>query len=151
MLLNLKIRLLVHCKHAAVTQILPLYIMPFPNLNVGSRLSVLTAKFLQSKSASEAESIYFSQKGSILRSRLKKNLIAAQIDGKNEIFGFLLRPPAKDPRYLAPNPQTYLQPRLAKWQQISDNLAKMDSVILKEYRERRADFKAKSKKNNNPF
>lgn len=125
--------------------------MPFPHLNVGSRLSALTTKFLQSKSSTEAESLYSSLKGSIMRSRLKKKLIASQVPDKETIFGFLLKPEAKAPRYAPPNPQTYLQPRLAKWQQIADNLAKMDDVILKAYRERRAEFKSKSKKNNYPF
>ena len=114
-------------------------------------MASLTAKLLQSKSSTEAQALYSSVKGALMRSHLKKKVIESQIDGKADLFAFLLRPETKSPTYLPPNPDTYLQPRMAKWQQISNNLAKMDTVILKEYRERRAEFKIKAKKNNNPF
>lgn len=85
-----------------------------------------------------------------MRSRLKKKVIESALPEKEILFAFLLKPEPKRPKYLPPDTQKYLQPRLAKWQQISDNLDKMDSVILKEFRERRAELRSKSKKNN-PF
>lgn len=125
--------------------------MAFPQFNAGVKIAALASKFLQSKSSLEAESFYKSIKSISKRSRLKKKVIESTQPDKDTVFSFLLRPEPKSQNFTPPNPEPRLQVRFAKWQQISDNLAKMDSVILKEYRERRAEFKARSKKNMNPF
>ena len=130
--------------------------MTFPQLNAGSRIATLAAKILSAATPEEAKNLFFSMKGGILRSRLKKHLINANFNANNVNSGnskidFLI-PPPKNPVFLPPSTEkAALQARLAKWHQISDNLAKMDTVILKEWRERRAEYKSKSKKNNYPF
>lgn len=127
--------------------------MTFPQLNAGSRIAALSAKILSAATPAEAKNLFFSLKGGLLRSRLKKHLINVTGNANNgkSLIDFLI-PPPKKPVFLPPSTEkAAIQARLAKWQQISDNLAKMDSVILKEWRERRAEYKTKSKKNNYPF
>ena len=122
--------------------------MAFLQLNPASKITALAAKILAASTPTEAKSLFFGLKGGLLRSRLKKKLI--QSGDPSKLAEFLM-PAPKSPVFLPPNQEKAAQSRLTKWQQISDNLLKMDSVILKEYRERRLEFKTKSKKNNYPF
>ena len=127
--------------------------MTFLQLNPGSKISALATKILSAPTPEDAKNLFFSLRGGgLLRSRLKKKLleIGAEEGEKEKLRAFLV-PAPKSPVFLPPNREKALQDRLAKWQQVSDNLMKMDSVILKEYRERRAEFKSKIKKNNYPF
>ena len=124
--------------------------MAFPQLNAGSRITALAAKILAAPTPGEARNLFFSRKGGLLRSRLRKKLIAAPNASESPQTAFLIALP-KSPVFLPPTPEKALQARLAKWHQVSDNLQKMDSVILKEYRDRRSEFKTKTKKNNYPF
>lgn len=122
--------------------------MTFVQLNAGSRIAALATKIISAPSPQDAKNLFFSLKGGLLRSRLKKKLL--ETGDKTALAEFLL-PAPKSPVFLPPNRETALQSRLAKWQQISDNLAKMETVTVKEYRERRAEFKTKTKRNNYPF
>lgn len=116
-------------------------------------MAALVTKILKATTSEEAKKLFGSVKGSVLQSKLKKKLL----DSSSESFGSFnpnltfLQPETKSPVYIPPNPSKYLTPRLAKWQLISDNLAKMDDGILKEYRERRREGKGKEKKNKYPF
>lgn len=132
--------------------------MTFPQLNGGSKMAALATKILKATTSEEAKKIFESVKGSVLQSKLKKKLLESSSCGlSSESFGSFnpnlsfLQPEIKSPVYTPPNPSKYLTPRLAKWQLISDNLAKMDDGILKEYRERRREGKGKEKKNKYPF
>lgn len=131
-------------------------------------MAALTKKILKATTSEEAKKIFESVKGSVLQSKLKKKLIESSTLS-SEAFNTLtidpltlnpltidpklsfLQAQVKAPVYTQPNPSKYLTPRLAKWQLISDNLAKMDDGILREYRERRREGKGKEKKNKYPF
>lgn len=124
--------------------------MTFPQLNAGTRLISLTNKIISASTPEESKKLFFSVKGGLLRSRLKKKIIQSPRED-DSMLSFLI-PKPKSPVFLPPSkPEKTLQARQSKWLQISDNLLKMDSVILKEYREKRKEFKTKSKRNNYPF
>lgn len=120
-------------------------------------MAALTAKILQATTSEEAKKIFETVQSSVLQSKLKKKLIesagpAAAIPDPEKLSKLsFLQPQIKSPTYTPPDTAKYLTPRLVKWQLISDNLAKMDDGILKEYRERRREGKGKEKKNKYPF
>jgi hypothetical protein len=147
--------------------------MAFPQLNSGSRMAALTTRILKATTSQEAQKLFESVKGSVLQSKLKRKLIESFNPTRKSIESFdptrksidsfdptkiiidpklsFLQPKIKAPVYAPPETSKYLTPRHAKWQLISENMAKMDDSILKEYRERRRDGKGKEKKNKYPF
>ena len=130
--------------------------MGFPQLKPGRAISLLTDRILTAATPLDAQKIFSSVKGGVRQNRLKRRLFAAtcnelKVEQKNANISFLN--PVQDsprPSFKLPDTDKFIKPRLAKWQLIAENLAKMDSVILKEYRERRQEAKSKSK-NSNPF
>ena len=130
--------------------------MTFPQLNSGSRMAALAKKILQAATSEEAKKIFQSVKGSVLQSKLKRKLIEIESTSSSTPLNLnpklsFLQAPIKSPIYTPPDPSKFLAHRLAKWQLISDNMAKMEDTILKEYRERRSEGKWKEKKNKYPF
>ena len=111
----------------------------------------LTTKILKATTGEEAKKLFESVKGSVLQSKLKKKLIELSDPSNLDPKLSFLHPQLKSPVYTPPDTSKYLAPRLAKWQLISDNMAKMEDGILKEYRERRREGKGKEKKNKYPF
>ena len=124
----------------------------------------------------EAEKIFKGIGGVAARSQLRKKVIERltspspndhRIEGaRSESFNANNTPslnlnssipdflkPAQSPRppFKLPDRQKFLDLRQSKWQLISDNLAKMDTVILKEYRERRRENKEKNGAKKFPF
>ena len=114
-------------------------------------MTALTSKILKAATTEEAKKLYESVKGSVLQSKLKRKLIESTHPDAIDTKLSFLRSQPKSPTYKLPDSSKYLGPRMAKWQTIAENLAKMDEVILKEYRERRREGKDKEKKNKNPF
>lgn len=146
--------------------------MAIPQLNPASKMNFLVTKIIQKLSdpnkCTEAEIIFKRTNGFVAKSQLKRKIIERlssievsackdknnmDLNAKNvnvntlkSIPDFLK--PTQNPRpvFKLPDRQKFLKTREAKWQLVSDNLAKMDSVILEEYKERRKDYKNKSKK-----
>jgi hypothetical protein len=116
--------------------------MSFPQLNAASRINRLVNRIKATtteQSISNAAGILNSVKGSVTRSKLKKRLGA---------IGSAISPPlpmTRSTQFKLPATETA---RLTKWTSVALNLAKMDSTILKEWKERKAQAKAKS---NNKF
>lgn len=142
--------------------LLPLILqMSFPQLNAGSRLSRLAVRIIQAKSLEEAQGVLASVKGAVMQSNLKRKVQeqmlsddANSIRSSNPIINSLLKRDVKVQSFKQPDTQTFLAARLAKWQNIRDNLEKMaaaDGEVMRAYRERRREFKNKCKKNNYPF
>ena len=125
--------------------------MAFPQLNSGIKMIALTTKILKATTGEEAKKLFESVKGSVLQSKLKRKLIESSDPSNLDPKLSFLHPQLKSPIYTPPDTSKYLIPRLAKWQLISDNMAKMEDGILKEYRERRKEGKGKEKKNKYPF
>lgn len=134
--------------------------MTFPQLNPAGRLSRLAARIVQSKSVEEAKGIISSVQGAVMQSKLKRKVMAERKENTLPLgssgdsinhLSTLFQRDLKVQSFKQPNSQLYLAPRQAKWQLISDNLAKMDEVTMREYRERRREGKSKAKKNNYPF
>lgn len=113
-------------------------------------MTALTTKILRATSSEEAQKLFAGVKGSVLQSKLKRKLIESSATGLDPKLSFL-QAEIKKPCYLPPDNSKHLTARFNKWQLISENMAKMDSVILKEYRDRRRESKEKGKKNKNPF
>lgn len=126
----------------------------------------------------EAEKIFKGIGGVVARSQLRKKVIerltnsslsdriegvdieGARIEGVNvkntlnlnsSIPDFLKPTQTPRPPFKLPDRQKFLDLRQTKWQMVSENLAKMDTVILKEYRERRRENKGKSGGKSFPF
>jgi hypothetical protein len=113
-------------------------------------MTALTTRILKAATSEEAKKLFDGVKGSVLQSKLKRKLIESNDSELDPKLSFL-QAEIKSPSYLPPDNSKYLAARMNKWQLISENMAKMDSVILKEYRERRRESKEKGKKNKNPF